>query len=176
MDKQRLHAQYIVSTFYSLENSKFFNVLSTVITPQEVFFNSQHWATWKLTILKELRASMIESCTVFCCYNLHLFNIFSWTKLLGFPTINKNKKYQLFDIPIITLALWRNCVNCNTFILWVIVSTILAWLLFKINWDDWSSWTNQIVALNWSPFLIIPVRKYDNILMSKLHYCKYKQI
>jgi hypothetical protein len=52
----------------------------------------------------------------------------------------------------------------------------MAWLLFMVNWDDWSLWTNQIVALNWSTFLIIPVRKYDNIVMNKLHYCKYKQI
>lgn len=52
----------------------------------------------------------------------------------------------------------------------------MARLLFMVNWDGWSLWTNQIVALNWSTFLIIPVRKYDNIVMNKLHYCKYKQI
>ncbi len=69
-----------------------------------------------------------------------------------------------------------NCVKRDTFILWVSLSTIMAWLLFMVNWDDWSLWTNQIVALNSSTFLINPVRKYDNIVMNKLHYCKYKQI
>lgn len=97
-------------------------------------------------------------------------------KALGIPNNKQEQKISTIWHTYYYIGPVTNHVKHDTFILWVIVSTKMAWLLFMVNWDDWSLWTNQIVALNSSTFLINPVRKYDNIVMNKLHYCKYKQI
>lgn len=76
---------------------------------------------------------MIESCTVFCCYNLHLFNMYFFNKALGIPNNKQEPKISTILHTHYYIGPVTNCVKRDTFILWVIVSTIMAWLLFMVN-------------------------------------------